>query len=99
MDRREFKRRVTKILAEDVNSGSFTRSGIDAQGSPCTHRFAWASGMASTMWEAKYREAFRHKLPGWTALCNPYHVSRICEQAIGARMRLPARHPAIGESS
>lgn len=94
MHRQVFKRRLAKILNEDEGCGMYSRPGIDAQGQPCTHHFALADGMASQMWEGKYRKQFRCELPGWTSLCNPYHVSRMCELALAANRRVPARHPA-----
>lgn len=93
-----FERRLANILAEDVGGGSFSRPGIDAQGKQCTHHFSWASGMASMMWESKYQKRLRCEVPAWTAMCNPYHVSRMCEEAIRARRRLPGRLPVKGET-
>ena len=89
-----FLRRLHKILAEDVNSGNFSRPGIDAGGHPCVHHFAWAVGMASTNCESMYRTHFGIEVPDWCELCNPYHVSRLCETAIEAKLRLTKTYPA-----
>lgn len=88
-----FVRRLARILAEEVNSGNFSRHGIDTEGRPCVHHFAWAVGMASTVWEGKYCKRFGRDVPNWTELCNPYHVSRLCEMALESNLRLPKTYP------
>ena len=88
-----FLRRLRKVLAEEVHSGNFSRPGIDAEGLPCVHHLAMAVGMASTMWEAKYHKRFGLDVPIWAELCNPYHVSCMCELALEANLRLPKTYP------
>lgn len=88
-----FLRRLRKVLAEEVSSGNFSRPGIDAEGQSCVHYFALADGMASTMWEGKYHKRFGRDVPDWTGLCNPYHVSCMCELALEANLRLPKTYP------
>ena len=88
-----FLRRLARILAEEVNSGKFSRPGIDAEGGSCVHHFSWAVGMALLHWGAKYRKRFGWRLPDWCELCNPYHVSRLCEMALEASLRLPKTYP------
>ena len=90
-----YQSEILKALATETGGGSFTQSVSQADGEPLVHRFSWATGMASSHWEWKYRNAFAAAPPKWVAFEHPYVRSRLYQIAMNSRKHLPKKKPLL----
>lgn len=84
---------IVAALCAQTGGGSF-RQLIELEGvGTRNHRFSFATGMASSFWEWKYRAAFQRSIPEWVSLEHPYVRSQLIQIAIRENSILPNVQP------